>query len=389
MKIAVIGVKGIPSNQGEIERYCQEFYPRIAARGHQVDLFVQAEDNNQSLFSVDYYNSVRVIALASLPFQQTGYMLNSAMSTLWASLGNYDVIHIQGMKAAWFSWFPYLFSGSKIIVTSHQLDLEEPQTKWRKIFGWLLPKVEKAAVENADEVVVVSKALGKYFQNKYDIHPRYIPKAPTSYEQTNLQFGYGKSLGLEPKKYILCLGKLTPENRPDLLLKAFQKLEDKGWKLVLAGEVGNSIDYAVELLTLAKNSQNIIFNHEIKGEHLSEIINGAGLLAVPNGGSDLGLPLAILEAMKGRIPILASDNAVYRELIGRDRGLLFESGNLESLLSKLQTALCESDTLTAMAQKAQTYITINHNWDRVTYGNLSLYLKVTANMNSSSIQHNI
>jgi glycosyltransferase involved in cell wall biosynthesis len=392
MKIAVIGVKGISSSQGEIERYCQEFYPRIAARGHQVDIFVQPEYNQQPWFSVGYYHSVRVIALASFPRKQISFMLSSALSTIWASLRDYDVIHIQSTKAAWFSWFPQLFSDAKVIVTSHHLDLGDRDNKWGQVFGWLLSLMERSAVRNADEMVVVSKALGAYFQHKYNIQPRYIPNAPGSYRQKDLQdlqFSYGKSLGLESKRYLLSFGQLTPENQPDLLLKAFQKLEPKGWKLVLAGGIGNSTQYVAELLGLARENPNIIFTNEIRGQHSAQIISNAGLLVVSTDGKDLGLPLAVLEAMREKIPVLASDNPVYQELIGGQRGLLFESGKLDSLVDKLQYALSEPAQLMTMAQKAQTHITIHHNWDRVTYGNLSLYLKLTAQMNSPSVQHNI
>ncbi|MCC0176813.1 glycosyltransferase family 4 protein [Waterburya agarophytonicola K14] len=386
MKIAVIGVKGIPSNQGEIERYCQEFYPRIAARGHQVDLFVEPKSDRQPWFSVGYYHKVRIIALASLPRKHISFWLNSALSTIWASLGKYDVIHIHGTKAAWFAWFPQLFSESKIVVTSHQLDCD--RAKRCKVFRWLLPWIERTAIENADEVVVVSKALGEYFQQKYNIRPRYIPNAPGSYAETDLQFSYGKSLGLTPKRYILYLGTLNPENKPDLLLQAFQKLEPLGWKLMIAGEIGDSMQYAIELLALAKQNQNIIFTNEIRGKHLAEIVKGAGLLVAPTDALDLGLPLALLQAMREKIPVLASDRAVHQELIGKDRGLLFESGKLDSLEQQLQYALSEPSVLTTMTQKAQTYVAINHNWDRVTYGNLSLYLKITAKICSQSIQHN-
>ena len=401
MKIAVIGVKEIPAERGEIERYCQEFYPRIAAKGHQVDLFVQSEPKQQPWFSVGYYYNVRVIALSTLPKHKSGLMLNSALGTVLAGLGGYDVIHIHGTRAAWFSWFPQLFSNSKVVVTTHKLDTGNARTGWHRAFSWLLSWIEKTVVKNADEIVVVSKALGEYFQQKYSIHPRYIPNAPVSYKQANSKFSnakrhapedpfsYGTSLGVESNKYILCLGELTPENRPDLLLKAFQKLKPDGWKLVLAGEIGNSMQYAIELLGLAKDNQNIIFTNEIRGQHLTEIVNHAGLLVVPASGTDLGIPLTVLEAMQQKVPVLASNSQVYRELMGENRGLLYESENLNSLTEKLQYVLSETPDLSVMVQNARAYVTVYHNWDRVTYGNLSLYLKITAQIDSPSIQHNV
>lgn len=374
MKIAVIGVKGIPAKQGEIESYCQEFYPRIAERGHQVDIFVQPEYSQKSWFSVYSYDNVRVIALASLP-RRLNFLVSSALNTIWATLENYDVIHIQSMKAAWFSWFPQLFSTSKVIVTTHQLDCQP--TKCRKLARWLRPWIERTAVKNADELVVVSKALGEYFQKKYRVSSHYIPNVPTSYFQTKESFEYGKTLGLESKRYFLYLDKLTPENRPDLLLKAFQQLQPQGWKLVLAGGIGTSVKYAMQLLAIAKPDPNIIFTNQIQGRYLAEIMHHASLLVVPANGFNLKSPLNLLEAMRGGTPVLASDTAVHRELIGSDRGLLFDSENLDSLITKLKYVLTQPSLMT-MTQKAQTYIANNHNWNRITHRHLSLYLKVTA-----------
>lgn len=201
---------------------------------------------------------------------------------------------------------------------------------------------------------------------------------------TDTQFSYGQALGLEKKRYFLYLGKLTPEKRPDLLIKAFQKLQPHGWKLVLAGDIGNSKEYVVELLKMAKGKDNIIFTKEIRGYALAEIIRGAGLLVAPSDGS---FSLTILEGMREGIPILASDISVHRELISHNRGLLFKSGQLNSLIAELEYALSQSDLLLAMVQRAQTYVAIKHNWDRVTYGNLSLYFKVINKVGIQSSPH--
>ncbi|MEM8829587.1 MAG: glycosyltransferase family 4 protein [Cyanobacteria bacterium P01_G01_bin.19] len=388
MKIAVIGIKGIPSEMGKIERYCQEFYPRIAEKGHQVDLFVQPSPNQRLWFSVDYYRNTRVIALAILFIKQPGFMLNAALSTVWASLGSYDVIHIQGTKAAWFSWFAQLFSKSKIVLTSHELNSHENCERGHKVLNCLSSWMERAAVKNADEVIVVSKALKKYFQRKYNIAPRYIPSAPRNYDSINMGFDYGKSLGLRSKRYILSLSKFNAKKRPEILIKAFQKLQLTGWKLVLAGEISDSLEYTAKLLYLTKRSPNIIFANQIDGQNLAEIIHHAALLVETSEGANLGLSTNVLEAMQQKVPVLASDRLIYRELIGRNRGLLFQEGCFDSLLRQLQFASSEPERLRNLAQAAHTYITVNHNWDRVTYGNLSSYLRVTDKINDQSFQHN-
>ena len=84
--------------------------------------------------------------------------------------------------------------------------------------------------------------------------------------------------------------------------------------------------------------------------------------------------------MQEGIPILASDTIVHRQLLGSDRGLLFKSGQLDSLLTQLKYAISQPNVLREMAKQAQTYIAVNHNWDRITYKNLFLYLQLTTKM---------
>jgi len=376
MKIAVIGVQKIPSRQGGIERYCQELYPKIVERGHHVDLFIRPEHHQQSWFSIYFYRQIRVITLAFVSNKRLNLLFNSALSTILATFGNYDVIHIQGVKAGWICWFPQLFSDSKIIVTSHELDCR--YHLYPKSWRWLFSRIEKTAITNADEVIVLSKALGQYYQQKYQISPHHIPNGPGTYIEISNEFNYGKTLGLKQNKYLLCIGQLIPENQPDLLLEAFQKIPSNDHKLLIVGEIGSSVKYAIELLATAKQRQDIIFINKIRGGHLAEIIRGAALMVCPGTGLDLGQSMTILEAMREGIPVLASDHPVHRELLGKNRGLLFELGNLSSLVTKLEYALRELLVMQGMAQLAQSYTTIYHNWDRITYGNLFLYLKATS-----------
>ncbi|MEM8677053.1 MAG: glycosyltransferase family 4 protein [Cyanobacteria bacterium P01_G01_bin.67] len=378
MKIAVIGAKDLTVKPEVIDRYCQELYPKIAARGHQVDLFVQPS-YHQPCFSINYYHQIRVIALLSIPGKQLNFLLNSALNTIWATLGNYDVIHIHGMASAWFSWFPQLFSGSSIVVTCHQLDCR--QTKWRRLWRGLLPHMEKIAVRNANEIIVTSKALTNYFRQRYDIYPQYIANAPASYDlPLNHRDSCNRSLGLHNQKYLLYWGQIEPDHRIDLLIRAFQKLQLYNWRLVITGAIDIDPGYASNLLSIAKlqgNQDNIIILGDIRGNALAELIRSSSIFVDPSTGIDLNLSMTMLEVMRQGIPILASDTIAHRQLLNDNRGLLFKSGQLDSLVRQLEYAIEQPDLLQAMAKKAQHYIAVNHNWDKVTYQNLFLYMQLS------------
>lgn len=374
MKIAVIGAKGIPAKFGGIERYCQELYPQIVARGHQVDLYVQPSVPYQHWFSSFIYQKMKVIILPSFSAKRLS-LLNSALNTICASFGNYDVIHIHGVAAAWFTWFARTFSNSTIILTCHQL--EPISFNSHKTFRRLLLWLEKLAVSNVDEIVVTSQELTGYFWRKYGVRSQYIANAPVKYTRNFNNFNCRQAFGLDRHQYILYLGTFEPDRQLDLLIEAFQKLQPHNWKLVLAGDISNGVRDDIELLQMVQDRDNIIFTGEIGGNFLAELVRGAEVFVDPSDGRDLGSSVAMLEAMREGIPIVASDTLTHRQLLGRDRGLLFDLGQFDSLMLQLEYAMSKPNLLLAMAKKAQKYIAIHHNWDKVIYQNLFLYLQST------------
>ena len=91
MKIAVIGTKGLPVQQGGIERYCEELYPRLVERGHSVDLFARPSYVGATWFSQYIYKGVRVIFLPSLPYRGLDATISSALGAI-ASVDRKSVV---------------------------------------------------------------------------------------------------------------------------------------------------------------------------------------------------------------------------------------------------------------------------------------------------------
>ena len=372
MKIAVIGVKGLPANQGGIEHYCQALYPRIVERGHSVDLFARSSYTKQPWFSIRNYHGVRVICLPSLPIRGLDALTSSCMAACAATFfKDYDIVHFHALGPSLFSFIPRLLSQAKIIATCQGLDWQ--RGKWGKSSSKIIHQGEKAAAKYAHSIVVVSQALRTYFNRTYHVDSIYIPNGPGVYAQSDPQFTFVRSFNLQPERYLLFLGRLVPEKRPDLLIKAFQKIDQPGWKLVLAGGDSDTTDYIKELLQLSEGNSNIVFVGELKGSRLAEVVRGAGIFVLP---SDLeGLPLAMLEAMREGVPVVASDISPHQQLIGEDedRGVLFNSGSIDSCADALDRAIERPDKLAKMARKAQKHIESNYDWDKITSDNLSVY----------------
>jgi glycosyltransferase involved in cell wall biosynthesis len=369
MKIAVIGAKGLPAKQGGIEHHCAEVYSRLAAQGHTVDFYGRASYTARPWLSQQTVDGVRVISLPSLQLRGLDAFFSSALGAIAAIANRYDIIHFHALGPALFTWLPKIATSAKVVVTCQGLDWQ--RAKWGQLSSHLIRMGENAAVRCAHEIVVVSKELRTYFLKTYGRETVYIPNGPGKYAVSDPSSPYVKSLGLEPGRYMLFLGRLVPEKRPDLLIESFQRLQSQHWKLVIAGGTSDTDRFYSELQQMAMNNPNIVFTGEIKGSRLAEVVRGAGLFVLP---SDLeGLPLAMLEAMREGIPVLASDIPAHRQLVGEGRGILFQAGNVESCLQQLSWAIQNQQALAAMAKNARHHVQTEYDWKRITNDLLEVY----------------
>ena len=372
MKIAVIGTKGLPPKQGGIEHYCAEVYPRMVAQGYSVDLFAHSSYLQSRWFESSDFQGVRVISLPTGQIKGIDAFVASALGAITSIGKQYDIVHFHALGPSLFTFLPKFTSRAKIVVTCQGLDWQ--RAKWKGFSSEVIRSGEKQAVRFADEIIVVSKALKSYFLENYGRETVYIPNAPASYGKSDPDFTYGSDLGLTQKRYLLFLGRLVPEKRPDLLIEAFSRLKPPGWKLVLAGGLSNTKGYVSEMLNKVANNSEIVFAGELRGARLWEIVRGAGLFVLP---SDVeGLPLAMLEAMQENIPVVASDIPPHQQLIGKDRGILFQAGNIESCMKALNRGIQNPDEIAAMAKNAQKNVQINYSWEHITSENLKLYNKL-------------
>lgn len=375
MKIAVIGAKGLPAQQGGIEQHCAEICVRMAKWGHEVDLYARPSYNGTSWFSSELYQGIRIITLPSLPIRGIDAFLNSALGAISTIGRKYDVIFFHALGPSLFSWLPKLLTSSKVISVCHGLDWQ--RAKWGKVSSMMLRLGERTASNYADEIIVVSHALQSYFSKIYNRQTTYIPNAPAEYTNSDPKFNYGKALGLTPGKYVLFLGRLVPEKCPDLLFEAFSQLQPAGWKLVFVGGGSDTEEFSTKLQQQAAGKSNIVFTGQLTGAFLAEIVRGSGLFALP---SDLeGLPLAMLEAMREGVPVLASDIPVHQQLLGDERGVLFKAGDLNSCIKALNWSINNPLTLSKMARASQEHIQQNYDWDSITTETLNLCSNIVGN----------
>ena len=219
------------------------------------------------------------------------------------------MVHIHAEGPAFFCWIPKLF-GKRVISTIHGLDWA--REKWKFGVGSkFIRQGEKNAVKYADEIIVLSKDVQKYFLETYGRETHFIPNGVNRPEVREAKL-ITDHFGLEKDSYILFLGRLVPEKGIRYLVEAFKNVKtDK--KLVIAGGSSDTDSFMEELKELAKGDDRILFTGFVQGAMLDELYSNAYIYTLP---SDLeGMPLSLLEAMSYGNCCLVSDIPECAEVV--------------------------------------------------------------------------
>ena len=371
VKIAMLGHKSIPSRQGGIEIVVEELAVRMAALGHQVTIYnrsghhVSGKEFDQK--KLREYKGIRMKYVPTIDKKGLAAVSASFFAAVAAAFGKYDVVHFHAEGPCAMLWLPKLF-GKRCIATVHGLDHQ--RAKWGKFASTYIMLGEKCAVRFADEIIVLSEGVQKYFLDTYGRKTRFIRNGvnrPVLHEAEIIK----NKFGLEKDTYILFLGRLVPEKGLRYLIQAFKQVKtDK--KLVIAGGSSDTDEFAGELWEMAKDDDRIIFTGFVQGQELDELYSNAYVYTLP---SDLeGMPLSLLEAMSYGNCCLVSDIDECASVV-EDKALIFKKSDVNDLKEKLQLACDQPKIVEQMKAEAADFICGKYNWDDVVKETLSLYRK--------------
>lgn len=337
MKIAMIGHKRIPSREGGVEIVVEEIATRLVKRGHIVDVYnrrgknVQDKEVDKGRKKIKSYKGVKIITIPTINKKGVDALIYSFLASIRALFGKYDVLHYHAEGSCAMLWIPHLFK-KKIVVTIHGLDWQ--RSKWGGLATKYIKFGEKLAVRYADEIIVLSKGVQKYFKETYNRDTVFIPNGVNKPIIRNSNI-IKKKYNLDKDNYILFLARIVPEKGLHYLLEAFKQI-DTDKKLVIAGGASHTNDYLSKIKKTANTDSRIIMTGFVQGEELEELYSNCYLYCLP---SDIeGMPLSLLEAMSFGCNCLVSNIEENVQVIGK-YGKTFRKGNVEDLKETINDML--------------------------------------------------
>jgi len=314
-RIVVVGTRGFPHVQGGVEKHCEELYPRLAERGWDVTVFTRTPYIGTP--SLREWKGVKFIHQWCPRKKSLEAILHTLVSVLRARLLKPDVLHFHAIGPSLFVPLAKKL-GMKVVMTHHGPDYR--REKWQKnsLAVDVLRKGEQNGVVHADRVIYIARWLrhhiarevGEEFLQK----AVYIPNGVTV-KEPKASGKYLRKYGLSSEGYVFTAARFVPEKNLLSLVRAARYLREGGFPLtvVIAGDADHETEYSRRVKKEASETENVVLTGFVTGEEKEELFSNAGLFVLPSTYE--GLPLALLEAISYKRPVLVSKIEAHVEEI--------------------------------------------------------------------------
>ena len=206
LRIAILGTRGIPAGYGGFETFAEQLAVRLAARGHQVTVYAEAEGRAPG--PDRHYQGVRVRERRR-PHWGPASTLAYDSACLWDARRGHDLVYMLGYGAAWACWLPRVL-GTPVWINVD--GLEWARSKWSAPARLYLRCMEWLAPRTATRLIADAQAIAARMQERY---PHGAPCSFIAYGAEPVEQADPALLaqwGLEPGGYLLAVARPEPEN---------------------------------------------------------------------------------------------------------------------------------------------------------------------------------
>ena len=357
MKIAMLGIRGIPNCYSGFEVCAEEVAFRLVQKGHSVTVYCRRHYFN---LESKMYKNIKLVVMPTIRNKYLDTFIHTLISTIHLLFTDAEIVQYFGVGNSTFTFLPRLF-GKKTFINVDGLDWT--RKKWPYPAKLYLRFSAFLATFLPTGFITDSKKIVGYYVDCFGKEPVFISYGMPVY--TTPSYDDSKEtldkFGIQKNKYILFIGRLVPENNIDLLISAYNQIKTD-IKLVIAGDAAYETDYIKSLKNNA--GPNIVFTGFLADETYTNISYNAYIFVEPTEAS--GTHPAILDAMGFGNCVLVNNTPTNLETIGNS-GLTYEGSEKDAdLKKKIEFLINDPEIVTAYKSKALEHVKKHYSWDKVT-----------------------
>lgn len=366
MKIAVIGIRGLPANYSGFETCAEHTTKYWADNENEVLVFCRKNRYSDRPTS---YGKVKLKFIGQFP----GKSLETLSHTLFSILNlclverSYKNVHLYNTGNAIYLPILKLF-GKKTAISVD--GIEWKRDKWGRLAKTMYKIGEWFAYKFADEIIVDNKEIEDYYIDRFNKATTLIAYGAKIIKSEEQAKTYLEANSLVSKNYFLFVGRLVPEKGVHNLIEAYNKL-NTDLPLVIIGDDHSESDYKAQLFS--KQSDKIRFLGFKYGNEYEQILANA-LLYVSASHLE-GTSPSLLAAMGANVCALVNGIPENKNTVN-DAAVTFEENDFDDLVSKWSHLIKSKDEIEKMQQKGFEHVQKFYTWDAISKQYLNMFSKI-------------
>lgn len=360
---------------GGIMERVHQLSRQLIQKGHQCAVLATSKGWDQK-----FIDKIEGLEAVNLPCLSERYMIpKGAGKWLDENILRFDILHLAGnwspinvlaCKAARKHNIPYVFSAMGL------LDIIGRSSLFKHIFRFLWTR---PILRDANAVVAISpREIEDYKRcNVPTEHIHFIPNGIVTEELgAPDDEAFRMRHGLDDRKIILFIGRLSPIKGADLLVEAFSFIAGAfpGYQLLIFGNDHGGFQSVVEKKIDALKMRNSIkIFPPIFGVEKSWAYHAAELFVIPSRFDTM--TIVALEAAACGCPVLLTDQCDFAA-IGDSGGGLIVSCDAQAIAKGMSDMLSNPVTLKVMGTEVQQFVHANYHWDKISDDFIQLFQNI-------------
>ncbi len=370
MKVVVLGAKGLPkvSGGGGVERGVHEVARRLANDGHEVIVYERG-----SSFGVRNEDGIVVRSAPYIDRKNLAgwsHILVSLVDSLVRFRG-VTAYHVHSAANGFVCLPLRLFTAARVIFHLH--GAEWRVQKWNPLMAMAIRvSCVMGAIASHEVASVCARCVRvldplPFLTGKARLIPNGAPRRSLTRPADVVGPTDGAARAEPP--FLLYAGRLVPQKRVDLLIRAFKQIE-YDVRLLIVGPGSHCDAYVTQLKNLAGDDPRIAFLGQVDFATLGNLYRRSLAMVLPSDAE--GCANVLLEALAYECCIVTSDIAENRAVVD-DAAALFKGGDTDSLIAALTRVVVDGSENARLRRAARLRSQKLGDWDAVTKDFVRLY----------------
>ncbi len=356
--VSFVGLRGVPARYAGFETVVDQLGRRLAERGYPVTVYNRSPHYPDE--QPDSYLGMRLVYLPTLMYKSLETIIHSWLCAIHLLLRRDGIVYLCGVGNALIA-APLRLTGRKVIINVDGIDYK--RSKWQGIARWWLKWSEQWAISFCDFVIADNGAPVNHYKERYNYTPQHISygtsEQPPAKKECDLEIL--QRWNLEPGNYLLFVSRLSPENKVDSLLQAYNRTK-LDLPLVIVGPHGYEKKYFRHLQSLATSS--VIFTGGAYGDSYRAFSRNCRLFILP--AAIEATRLVLLDQMGYGNAVVYLDSPSTREVIA-DAGIPYDAENaIQNLTTTLTRVSNDMPFLEDRRAAALARARREFSWDNIT-----------------------